>query len=182
MGAGRNKTVNIEGKVVVLRAISMKDKKLLMELINDADTEKMLGGSSFPISLEEQEKWIAEQCGRTDVLRCIVAPKGNKEIGLGTVILTDIDYKNGVAQVHIKMDKQHGRGKGYGTDAIHTIVSYAFDEMRLNCVYAEVLEYNSVSQRLFEKCDFHRDGVLRKRVFKGGSFIDAYSYSKIRGD
>ena len=71
--------MNIQGKNVVLRAISMKDANLLMELINDAETEKMLGGSSFPVSLEGQEKWIAAQTGRTDVLRCIVALKENEE-------------------------------------------------------------------------------------------------------
>lgn len=173
--------MNIQGKNVVLRAISMKDANLLMELINDAETEKMLGGSSFPVSLEGQEKWIAAQTGRTDVLRCIVALKENEE-GIGTVILSDIDTKNGVAQVHIKMDKQRGRGKGYGSDALNTIVNYAFGEMRLNCIYADVLEYNTVSQKLFEKCGFHRDGVLRSRVFKGGRYINEVSYSRLKED
>ena len=173
--------MNIQGKNVVLRAISMKDANLLIELINDAETEKMLGGSSFPVSLEGQEKWIAAQTGRTDVLRCIVALKENEE-GIGTVILSDIDTKNGVAQVHIKMDKQRGRGKGYGSDALNAIANYAFDEMRLNCIYADVLEYNTVSQKLFEKCGFHRDGVLRSRVFKGGRYINVVSYSRLKED
>ena len=173
--------MNIQGKNVVLRAISMKDANLLIELINDAETEKMLGGSSFPVSLEGQEKWISAQTGRIDVLRCIVALKENEE-GIGTVILSDIDTKNGVAQVHIKMDKQRGRGKGYGSDALNTIVNYAFGEMRLNCIYADVLEYNTVSQKLFEKCGFHRDGVLRSRVFKGGRYINVVSYSRLKED
>ena len=173
--------MNIQGKNVVLRAISMKDANLLMQLINDAETEKMLGGSSYPVSLEEQEKWIVAQTGRNDVLRCIVALKENEE-GIGTVILSDIDTKNGVAQVHIKMDKQRGRGKGYGSDALNTIVNYAFGEMRLNCIYADVLEYNTVSQNLFEKCGFHRDGVLRSRVFKGGRYINVVSYSRLKED
>ena len=173
--------MNIQGKNVVLRAISMKDANLLMELINDAETEKMLGGSSFPVSLEGQEKWISAQTGRIDVLRCIVALKENEE-GIGTVILSDIDTKNGVAQVHIKMDKQRGRGKGYGSDALNTIVNYAFGEMRLNCIYADVLEYNTVSQKLFEKCGFHRDGVLRSRVFKGGRYINVVSFSRLKED
>lgn len=173
--------MNIQGMNVVLRAISMKDVNLLMELINDGETEKMLGGSSFPVSPEGQEKWIAAQTGRTDVLRCIVALKENEE-GIGTVILSDIDMKNGVAQVHIKMDKQRGRGKGYGSDALNAIANYAFDEMRLNCIYADVLEYNTVSQKLFEKCGFHRDGVLRSRVYKGSRYINVVSYSRLKED
>jgi RimJ/RimL family protein N-acetyltransferase len=172
--------MNIQGNLVVLRAISMKDAAMLVALMNDGETEKMLGGSSFPVSYEEQEKWIAEQRGRKDVLRCIVALKENEDSGIGTVILTDIDMKNGVAQVHIKMDKQQGRGKGYGTDALNAIVNYAFNEMRLNCVYADVLEYNEISQKLFEKCGFHKDGILRSRVYKGGSFINVCSYSRLR--
>ena len=80
------------------------------------------------------------------------------------------------------MDKQRGRGKGYGSDALNTIVNYAFGEMRLNCIYADVLEYNTVSQKLFEKCGFHRDGVLRSRVFKGGRYINVVSYSRLKED
>lgn len=172
--------MNISGNKIILRAISLADSKLLMDLINDAETEKMLGGSSFPVSPEGQEKWIQSQIGRQNVLRCIVALKDNIEAGLGAVILSDISYKNGVAQIHIKMDKENGRGKGYGTDALNTMVAYAFDELRLNCVYAEVLEYNQISQRLFEKCGFHRDGLLRSRVFKDGKYNDVISYSRLK--
>lgn len=174
--------MNIIGEKIVLRAMKLKDASLLMNMINDPDTEKMLGGNSFPVSLEGQEKWIASQVERKDILRCIVAKKDDIETGLGTVILSDIDEKNGVAQIHIKMDRLSGRGKGYGTDALNSIVAYAFHEMRLNCIYAEVLQYNIPSQRLFSKCGFHKDGELRARVFKGGTYVDAISYSILKKD
>ncbi|MGN0005683.1 MAG: GNAT family N-acetyltransferase [Candidatus Gastranaerophilaceae bacterium] len=171
--------MNIRGNNIVLRAVTLKDAKLLMELINDPETEEMLGGSSFPVSLEEQEKWIVSQQGRKDILRCIVT-RLDDEIGVGTVILTDIDRKNGVAQVHIKMGKDEGRGRGYGKDALNTIVNYAFDEMRLNCIYANVIEYNDLSRNLFEKCGFKKEGILRSRVYKNGRYNDIVSYSKIK--
>ena len=60
--------MNIYGDKVVLRAISLKDKDLLLNLINDPDTEEMLGGASFPVSDEAQEQWISSQRGREDVL------------------------------------------------------------------------------------------------------------------
>ena len=174
--------MNIEGYDIILRAITSTDVEMLMQLINDSETERMLGGSSFPVSVEEQEKWIAAQIGRTDVLRCIIAKKEKLIDGLGTVVLSDIDQKNGIAQVHIKLDKNKGRGRGIGTDALKTIVKYAFEEMRLNCVYAEVLEYNQLSQKLFEKVGFKKEGVMRSRVFKSGKYFNIISYSILKRD
>ena len=80
------------------------------------------------------------------------------------------------------MLKGEGRGKGFGTDALKTLVEYAFAELRLNCIYAEVLSYNNISQRLFEKCGFHRDGVLRARAYKDNGYNDVISYSILKTD
>lgn len=173
--------MNIYGEKIVLRAIEPADCALLLEMINDQETEKMLGGSSFPVSAAAQAKWIADQTGRNDILRCIVADRDNPEKGVGTVILSDIDYKNGVAQVHIKLGADC-RGKGYGTDALNAVVDYAFRQMRLHCVYAHVLEYNEVSQKLFQKCGFRREGRLRARAYKNGAYVDAISYSIVNDD
>ncbi len=172
--------MNIYGEKIVLRAIGENDAKLLLNLINDPETERMLGGSSFPVSLLSQQNWIKRQSENSDALRCIVAERSQEELGLGTVILSDIDRKNGTAQVHIKMGVENCRGKGYGTDAINTIVEYAFKEMRLHCIYSEVLEYNEISRKLFEKCGFSVDGILRDRIYKNGEYINVVSFSKVK--
>ena len=172
--------MNIYGEKVLLRAIEPGDNALLLEMINDPATEKMLGGGSFPISEVSQAKWIADQTGRNDVLRCIVADRNVPEHGVGTVILSDIDQKNGVAQVHVKLAPSC-RGKGYGTDALRALVNYAFTQMRLHCVYAHVLSYNEPSQKLFVKCGFQKEGVLRARAFKDGCYVDVISYSIVNG-
>lgn len=171
----------IYGDKIVLRAIEEADNQMLLTLINDPDTEMMLGGSSWPVSEAEQLRWYEKQEQRRDVLRCIIALK-EEGTAIGTLILSDIDTKNGTAQIHIKMVKDSGRGKGYGTDAVKTIVRYAFHELRLNCIYAQILSYNAVSVRLFEKCGFKRDGILRARVYKGGNFVDVFEYSILQSD
>lgn len=170
--------MNIYGEKVMLRAIEAKDCDLLLKLINDPNTEKMLGGGSFPISEQHQKEWIEKQVNKQDTLRCIVEVIDGK-IAVGTVILSGIDYKNGTAEVHIKLIAENGRGKGYGSDAIKTIVQYAFEELRLHCVYATVLDHNTVSAKLFEKCGFQREGILRGRVYKNGTYVDMVSYSII---
>lgn len=170
--------MHIFGDKIVLRAIEKSDNDMLLSLVNDPGTEKMLGGSSWPVSSDEQMAWYERQKEEKNVLRCTVASRSAGE-ALGTVILSDIDYGNGTAEIHIKMDKEKGRGKGYGTDALKTLARYAFQELRLHCVYANVLSSNVISKKLFEKCGFEREGVLRARVYKGGKYQDFESYSMI---
>lgn len=171
----------IQGDKVVLRAVEESDNAMLLSLINDPDTEMMLGGSSWPVSEAEQLKWFEHQERSRDVLRCIVALQEDGK-AIGTIILSDIDQKNATGHIHIKMAKDGGRGKGYGTDAVNTMVQYAFEELRLNCIYANILSYNEASIKLFERCGFKKDGVLRQRVYKKGKFIDMLAYSKIISD
>ncbi len=170
--------MNIYGEKVMLRAIEMKDCDMLLKLINDPDTEKMLGGASFPISEQHQKAWIEKQAANQGVLRCIVETIDGG-CAVGTVILSGIDYQNGNAEIHIKLSAEEGRGKGYGSDAIKAIVRYAFEELRLHCIYATVLEYNIASAKMFEKCGFEREGILKERVYKNGKFVDMISYSII---
>lgn len=165
----------------MLRAIEPEDSAMLLRLINDPDTEQMLGGSSFPVSAASQAKWMEQQRTRDDVLRCVIVLPDKQDEGLGTVILSDIDQKNGTAQIHLKLDAS-ARNKGYGTDAVCALTNYAFRQLRLQCIYADILSYNEVSQRLFTKCGFQREGVLRSRVYKGGKYCDIISYSCLEQD
>ena len=160
----------IYGKKIILRALDVEDADLLLDIINDPDTERMLGGSSYPVSYDMQCEWIKKQKNNNEIFRAIIALQDNMKQGIGTVILNNIDLKNGTAEVQIKMSTQSCRGKGYGTDALNTVV------------YAEVLEYNTVSLKLFEKCNFKKEGVLRERAFKNGKFVNIVSFAKINGD
>lgn len=170
----------IIGENIIIRAIEREDAELLRSLINDPDTEKMLGGSSWPVSKAEQTQWIEGQFGNhPEIRRGIITLKHDNQ-AIGTVILSNIDQKNGTAEIHIKISKDGYRGKGLGADAIRTVVQYAFNEMRLNCIYALILANNETSRKLFEKCGFMQEGLLKERIFKGGHYLDQLSYAIIR--
>ena len=166
--------MNIMGNLVTLRAIELSDCDLLRALMNDPDTEYLLGGYSFPISSQQQQKWVEALPQNTSTLRVMIEVDGK---AVGTAILTDIDYKNGSAEIHIKLESGDARGKGYGADTIKSLVKYAFDELRLHCIYARVNAYNTVSQRAFEKCGFEREGIMRQRIYKQGKYADVYLFS-----
>lgn len=167
--------MNIIGEKVKLRAIELSDKEVLLDIINDGETEHLLGGWSFPVSELAQEEWIRNLKPNIHILRCMAIDKEENRV-IGTVILSDIDYKNGTAEIHIKLST-NSQGKGYGTEMIKVILKYVFEELRLHCIYAHINEYNVASQKVFERCGFEKEGVMRDRIFKSGNYHSVFSYS-----
>ena len=169
----------IKGEKVLLRAIELSDAGMLRQMMNDEDVEKMMWGCSFPVSEHQQMKWIENISNEKNVFRAIIDIDGT---AIGTIILSDIDMRNGIAEIHIKLANSCERGKGYGTDAVSALVSYAFNVLRLNCVYCRIKEDNIASRKMFEKCGFIQEGCLRSRVFRDGKYCDFYEYSILKSD
>lgn len=166
---------------VKLRAIEQEDMQLLKDLINSSEIEKMVVGWSFPVSTNQQMNWINNLSSDNRNIRYIIDIDGVGAVGLAS--LTNIDYKNGTATINIKVKKDEGiRRTGIGYKVITMLSNFAFNELNLNCLMANILDYNTASQRLFEKCGFLFEGVLRNRVFKNGSYQDLNSYSLLRSD
>ena len=170
--------MNIHGENIVLRAIEIKDGEMLMEIINDPDTEYGLGGWSLPVSTTVQEEWIAGLRKEKDSIKLVIEDKDSGE-AVGVIMLTDIDNKNGNAQIHIKLSTKNVRGKGYGTSAINALTKYAFDELRLHLVYSFVQSNNTASQKLFSKCGYTQEGIMRSRLYKRGEHLDVIPFSII---
>lgn len=169
----------IKGKKVLLRAIELSDTDILQKMINDEEIERMMWGYSFPVARHQQMKWIESLSSEKSVFRAMVDVNGT---AIGTIILSDIDMRNGTAEIHIKLANACERGKGYGTDAISALVAYSFNELRLNCIYCRVKEDNIASQKAFENCGFVKEGCLRSRVFRNGKYYSFYEYSVLKSD
>lgn len=167
--------MKITGSKVILRTIEEQDQEMLLSLIKDPEIAKVIGGYSDPISYGHQIKWFRSLPDFSGDLRSIIADKDHPEIGLGIVLLSHMDAQKGTAEVYIKL-RNSVRGKGYGQDAINALVSYAFCELRLNCIYSNILEYNTASRRLFEKCGFQQEKIYKSRFVQDGHCANVCSY------
>lgn len=170
--------MNLIGERIILRAIELADKEILLELINDETIERNLYGWSFPVSDLHQETWIRALKPDDKILRCMIVRKEDHQ-AVGTVILTGIDYKNGNAEVNIKLSK-NGSGNGYAGEALGILLRYAFQELRLHCIYARVIDNNKSSPKSLEKYGFKKEGILRNRVYKEGNYHDLLCYSLLK--
>ncbi|MEG3066560.1 GNAT family protein [Acetomicrobium sp.] len=171
----------IENEDITLRAIEESDLELLREMINDPEIESMTGGYSYPVSTYQQRKWFESLANGSNDLRLIIDIKEHGAIG--TVMLTDIDWKNRTTQSHWKIaNRIDVRCKGYGTRAVKALIKYAFNELNMHCVYCKVIEYNIASQKIVEKIGFKREGILRERIYKNGNYHNVIVWSILKDE
>ena len=166
--------MDIAGNKVLLRAIEEQDKEMLLNLINDPEITKITG--RYSNSYDHQINWFRSISNSVDSLYHIIADKKSPQIALGIIILSHMDLNNKTAEIYIKLMKSV-RKKGYGQDAVNTMVSYAFCQFQLNCIYSNILEYNTASRRLFEKCGFKQEGIHKSRINKDGHYRMVCTYT-----
>ena len=83
---------------------------------------------------------------------------------IGNIKLGPVDRVHGCADVSYFVGDRSRWGTGCATDAIRTVVRFAFEECGLHRVQAGVHETNVASARALEKAGFRREGVWRRRL------------------
>lgn len=68
-------------------------------------------------------------------------------------------------------------GRGYATDAVRQCLKFAFEELNLLRVYANICEYNIGSMKVLEKAGFEKEAIIKSSIMKEGKIFDEYLYS-----
>ncbi|MCD6453373.1 MAG: GNAT family N-acetyltransferase [Dehalococcoidales bacterium] len=66
------------------------------------------------------------------------------------------------AEIGITIGNRNYQNRGYGTDAIITLLDYIFQTTSLNRIYLKTLVSNQQAQQCFKKCGFTPSGYLDK--------------------
>jgi RimJ/RimL family protein N-acetyltransferase len=91
---------------------------------------------------------------------------------IGFIGLDGIDWIARDCWVGIAIGERSYWGKGYGTDAMNLILSFAFRQLNLNRVSLSVFEYNPRGIRSYEKCGFSHEGRIRGFIHREGKRWD----------
>lgn len=92
-------------------------------------------------------------------------------VNVGGLNLNSIDERNGTFSIGIQMDRDH-RGRGYGTNAMHVLLKYAFLERRLNKFNVSVLDGNIASATMMRNLGCEEEGIRRQMVYTNGHYVD----------
>jgi len=91
---------------------------------------------------------------------------------IGFARLYRIEWTHGTGSVQIGLGDRNDRGKGYGTEVLHMLLRYAFDELNLYRLAAMTVEYNTGAIRFFERAGFNVEVRRRQAVQRDGKRWD----------
>ena len=164
----------LTGQLTRLRPHEAGDLDRYVTWINDADVTRYLGGPTrYPFSRADEEEWLAGAMRRTKPPEISWALETLAEgRHIGNIALHAVSGESRRAGLGIMIGDKESWNHGYGTDAVLTLLRFAFDEMNLNRVYLEVLADNVRAVACYRKCGFVEEGHLRQHNFRGGRYND----------
>lgn len=160
------------------RRPTLDDAVAICRLKNNKKAAFLLGGIHRQYSVEDIENWINFHNNNPEEVLLVVEDTEARKL-IGHVGLYKIDKVARKTEFGILIADDDSRGKGYGTKATSLMVDYAFNELGMHKVTAEVLSENAPSIAMFKKCGFSIDGCLRDDVYKNDRYYDVLTMSII---
>jgi RimJ/RimL family protein N-acetyltransferase len=171
----------IEGGKIRLVAISTEYLQLYKRWINDPEVAGFLGTIGFPFNLKEERHWVEGSLASGDsVAHFTILTKKGKAIG--NISLMEIDYLHRNAQLGIMIGEKAYWNRGYGADAIDTLLEFAFSTLGLHKVELRLGVGNKRALACYRNCGFKIEGRKREQTFHGGKYCDELIMSILRSE
>jgi RimJ/RimL family protein N-acetyltransferase len=171
----------LRGERVVLRAIQREDLPRLWELFEDLEVRGRLSTRPpRPTSLAELEAEFDREQEEPPEHTFSFAIEINGEV-IGSCQLHRIDHYRGLAELGIGIRRDYWN-KGYGQDAVRTLVEYAFHNANLRRVSLEVLADDPRAVSAYRGAGFVEEGRLRKKDWYDGAFHDSLVMAILRDE
>jgi RimJ/RimL family protein N-acetyltransferase len=167
----------IAGERLYLRAFDPEEGKLASQwLMADTDDSYPNGPDVFnPWSYGQRFVALAKEAPPAWLRFAIVRREDDQLIGANGLV--DLDLRNMVAETESELYLPEFRNKGYGTEAKHLLLEYAFERLGLHMVYSWVSEFNTRSAAALLKQGYREAGYFAwahpyKGNYTGGWYFD----------
>jgi len=163
---------------LLFRQPTMEDVEIIRDLKNNEKAAFLLGGVHHKYTSDDIVNWINYHNNNAEEVLLVVEDTNLGKL-IGHVGLYKIDNVAKKTEFGILIADDDSRGKGYGTKATSLMVEFAFRELGMHKVTAEVLSENAPSIAMFKKCGFIVDGRLRDDIYKNNRYYDVLCMSII---
>jgi RimJ/RimL family protein N-acetyltransferase len=156
----------IAGRKVSLRPVEDDDADLIHRWMN---TPAVWRGMDYerPFSRADVADDIARSRADGQPFMIVAGDRPVGRIGLNA-----FRSRDRIAALYMYIGEGDAQGHGYGTDAVMTLLGYAFDRMDLARIELWALGDNEPALALYRACGFVEEARLPERSWKEGAWVD----------
>ncbi|MEK5057920.1 GNAT family protein [Paenibacillus sp. FSL H7-0326] len=172
-------TLLITGRKVQLRPVSIEDFKRTFEWRNDEEFAKMSAGTDLfrysHVTLDQIESTYEKEIRTLDrrekgEFSIYTQEENPKHIGF--IVYREMNIVARRCTIGMGIGDKEYWSKGFGSDALKTLIRYLFQTMNLNRVQLDTWSGNERAIRSYEKCGFVVEGRMRNHSFVDGKYHD----------
>ncbi len=169
----------IAGEHVILRAFEREDAERCYRWMNDPNIVRTLK-SRYPMAFSNELEWLDHAMNPSARERHFAIERKDDRLHIGNASLHGIDWVSRTAWFGLFIGEPAAWNRGFGGDAIGTLVRFAFDEMNLDKLRINVFDYNERAKHVLEGQDFVQEGKLARDFYREGAWHDIVIFSKFR--
>jgi RimJ/RimL family protein N-acetyltransferase len=183
MWSTRMRNAMLVGERVYLRPVEPDDGNLMAEFgAQENETVTHMGGriAYSPIAARDaiERAYSSLPPVTIDFAVCLL----EDDSCIGFVGVTGIDWIHGHGETFSSFGPGEIRGKGYGTEAKHLLLEYAFDHIGLHVLTSWVWELNRRSLGALAKQGYRPAGRLKFDGIEQGVYYDDMVFDVLRDD
>jgi RimJ/RimL family protein N-acetyltransferase len=165
---------------VALRSLREGDAPALLEVFGDPEVARYWSSPPWT-GLDAAARLVAETHERLrarTLFQWGVARRGD-DVVIGTCTLLRPEPRHRRAEIGFALGRRSW-GRGLGSEAVATLIGFAFGPLSLHRLEADVDPRNGRSLRLLERAGFRREGLLRERYHVAGEIQDTVFLGLLR--
>jgi RimJ/RimL family protein N-acetyltransferase len=156
------------GELVVLREKRLGDAHNDYRWRSDPELARFDAARPFAATYNDYLALFRDELTYPSPYRRSLAIEDKDGRHIGNAMYYNIDTIRREAEIGITIGEREYWGKGYGTDAVRTLVRHVFRITGFRRMYLKTLEWNERAQRSFEKAGFRVCGRSRRG---GNAFV-----------
>jgi len=172
----------LSSEYVALRAIEEKDLEKLLEWRNNPSLRRYFR-EHRELNSAQQLSWFNEKVNNDPSTKMFsIINKNNGEL-IGACGLCYIDWVNKTADfsIYLGADDLYIDDK-YAPDAARAMMRYAFDELALNRLWAEIYSFDEKKFDFFKSLNFTLEGTHRQTHWAEGRWHNSYFFGYVKSD
>ncbi|MBU8690342.1 GNAT family N-acetyltransferase [Priestia megaterium] len=169
-------------KRLYLRKMHESDASDLFEVWSDPHVTKYMNINNFTKVEQARDmiNFLNKLASEKKAIRFAIIELETNEI-IGSCGYNMLDFEHLRVEIGYELSKASW-GRGYASEAISSLLNYAFLDLDMNRVEAKVEPLNTNSIKTLHRLNFTFEGTLRQAEKSKGKFIDLNVYSKLKTD